>query len=125
MSGDVKNMQLLMSQDLLYIMLKKPKNITDPPKSKYIIESSSIKQVIKGHGTDAFKKSKGFFRSVPSPEKCFSIIGPTTIDGLRSFNIECENENEVDKWINSLEMVIVFLKKSKIIKNNVVIRKAK
>lgn len=61
---------------------------------------------------------------VPKPEKCFSIIGPTTIDGVKSINIECETEQEVDKWINFLETVVIYLRKSKIIKTNVIIKKS-
>lgn len=56
-------MHLAMSNDLLKIWAKKPKMLSDPPKSKYLIELAHIKQIIKGHGTDYFKKSKGFFRS--------------------------------------------------------------
>ena len=55
-------MHLSMTQDLMKISGKKPKSKL-PPKPKYVIETSQIKQIIKGHGTDAFKKSKGLFRS--------------------------------------------------------------
>ena len=56
-------MHLAMSNDLLKIWAKKPKMTSEPPKPKYCIESSNIKQVIKGHGTEAFAKTKGLFRS--------------------------------------------------------------
>lgn len=62
MNGDVKSMHLSMTQDLLKISGKKPKSKL-PPKPKYVIDTASIKQIIKGHGTEAFKKSKGIFRS--------------------------------------------------------------
>lgn len=52
-----------MSSDLLKIWAKKPKLSQEPPKSKYMIESANIKQIIKGHGTEAFAKTKGLFRS--------------------------------------------------------------
>ncbi len=42
-------------------MARQPKNNL-PPKPKYIIEIPQIKQIIKGHGSDAFKNSKGYFR---------------------------------------------------------------
>jgi hypothetical protein len=55
-------MHLSMTQDLLKISCKKPgKNL--PPKPKYVIETSNIKQIIKGHGTKAFEKSAGIFSS--------------------------------------------------------------
>ena len=52
-----------MSTDLLKIWVKKPKLNNEPAKPKYMIESANIKQIIKGHGTNAFKLSKGFFRA--------------------------------------------------------------
>jgi hypothetical protein len=122
MDGYVKSMHLSMTQDLMKISGKKPKSKL-PPKPKYVIDTSQIKQIIKGHGTEAFKKSKGFFRSIPKAEKCFSIIGPTTVEGPKAINIECESEEEVNKWINYLEIVINYFKKTKTIKTAVVIKK--
>ena len=60
--GDVKALHLSMSSDLMKISAKKPKKNL-PPKPKYTLETIHIKQIVKGHGTDAFKKSAGFFRS--------------------------------------------------------------
>lgn len=121
-NGDVKQMQLTFSQDLLKITAKKIKSNL-PPKPKYVIETAQIKQIVKGHGTDAFKKSKGFFRSIPKPELCFSIIGPTTLDGVKAINVECESEADVDKWLSYMEIVINHFKKIKTIKSQVVIKK--
>ena len=53
--GDVKDMQLLFSKDLMKVSAKKNKSNL-PPKPKYIIDTPIIKKVLKGHGTDAFKK---------------------------------------------------------------------
>jgi hypothetical protein len=61
MNGDVKTMQLSMSWDLMKIVARRPKSNL-APKPKYVIDTILIKQIIKGHGTDAFKNSKGFFR---------------------------------------------------------------
>ena len=115
-------MQLMFSQDLLKITAKKIKSNL-PPKPKYVIETSQIKQIVKGHGTDAFKKSKGIFRSIPKPEVCFSIIGPTTLDGVKAINVQCETEADVDKWLNYMEIVVNHFKKTKTIKSQVVIKK--
>ena len=53
--GDVKDMQLLFSKDLMKVSAKKIKsNLL--PKPKYIIDTPTIKKVLKGHGIDAFKK---------------------------------------------------------------------
>ena len=120
--GDIKQMQLSFSQDLLKITARKIKSNL-PPKSKYIIETTQIKQIIKGHGTDAFKKSKGWFRKIPKPEICFSIIGPTTVDGVKAINVQCESEKDVDRWINYMEIVINYFKKTQAIKSTVIIKK--
>ena len=120
--GDVKQMQLTFNQDLLKVSCKKIKSNL-PPKPKYIIDTPTIKKLLKGHGTDAFKKSKGLFRKVPKPELCFSIIGPTTVDGTKSFNVECESEAEVDRWIKYIEIVINYFRKTHTIKGTVVIKK--
>ncbi|MBR4619254.1 MAG: hypothetical protein IKO49_08120, partial [Bacilli bacterium] len=119
--GEIKPMVLVFSNDLMKISCKKSKSDL-PPKPKYIIDTPTIKKVVKGHATDAFAKSKGFFRSIPKPEVCFSIIGPTTVDGVKQFNIECESEKEVDKWIKYLQIVINYFKKTHI-KGSVLIKK--
>jgi hypothetical protein len=120
--GDVKQMQLIFSPDLMKVSAKKVKS-TLPPKQKYIIETHTIKKILKGHGTDAFKKSKGLFRKIPPPEICFSIIGPTTVDGPKSLNVQCEDEKEVNKWLNYLSLVINYFKKTHAIKGAVIIKK--
>ena len=120
--GEIKPMQLIFSQDLMKVSLKKIKSDL-PPKPKYIIDTITIKKILKGHGTDAFKKSTGLFRSIPNPELCFTIIGPTTVDGLKAFNIICETEKEVDKWIEYLQIVINYFKKTHAIKGSVLIKK--
>ena len=107
-----------MSADLNKICCKKPgKNL--PPKPKYVIETNQIKRIIHGYGTKAFQKHSGLFKkrnllikAAPPSEKCFTIIGPTTVDGERIFNIECETPEDVTKWIQNLEIVGSFFKKS-------------
>ena len=120
--GDVKQMQLIFSSDLMKVSAKKVKS-TLPPKPKYIIDTHTIKKILKGHGTDAFKKSKGLFRKIPPPEVCFSIIGPTTVDGVKSLNVQCENEKEVDRWLKYLSVVINYFKKTHTIKGQVIFKK--
>ena len=115
-------MQLIFSQDLMKVSAKKVKS-TLPPKQKYVIETHTIKKILKGHGTDAFKKSKGLFRKIPPPEICFSIIGPTTVDGIKSLNVQCQTEQEVDKWIKYLSIVINYFKKTHTIKGAVIVKK--
>ena len=115
-------MQLIFSADLMKVSAKKVKSNL-PPKPKYIIDTPTIKKILKGHGTDAFKKSKGLFRKIPPPEICFSIIGPTTVDGVKSLNVQCENEKEVDRWIKYLQIVINYFKKTHTIKGTVIVKK--
>lgn len=108
-----------MTQDMNKISCKKPgKNL--PPKPKYVIETNQIKRIIQGYGTKAFEKHTGLFKKPPPPERCFSIIGPTTVDGEKSFNIECETPEEATKWIEYLEIVASFFKKNQQLKTNLV-----
>ena len=116
--GEIKEMQLICSPDLMKVSAKKLKS-KEPPEPKYTIDIPSIKKVLKGYGTDAFQKSKGIFRSIPNPEVCFSIIGPSTVEGAQTLNIECENEKDVDQWIKYLQIVINYLKKTQGIKGSV------
>jgi hypothetical protein len=60
---------------------------------------------------------------VPKAEICFSIIGPMTLDGVKSLNIECQNEDEANRWFECLEIVINYFKKTKTIKTAVNIKK--
>jgi len=121
-NGDIKQMQLIFSPDLMRVSAKKLKSNL-PPKPKYIIDTPTIKKVLKGHGTDAFKKSKGLFRKIPPPEVCFSIIGSASVEGVKSLNVQCDSEKDVDKWISYLKIVIDYFKKTKAIKGAVLIKK--
>ena len=121
-NGDRKQMQLIFTQDLMKVSGKKLKSNL-PPKPKYIIDTLTIKKILKGHGTDAFKKSKGLFKKIPPPELCFSIIGPTTAEGMKALNVVCESEKDVERWIDYLKIVINYFKKTKGIKGNVLIKK--
>ena len=121
--GEVKEKQLLFTQDLLKVQAKLI-NSNFPPKSKYVIETNNIKAIIKGYGTDAFKKSGGLFRSIPKPELCFSIIGPKTEEGItKTLNVVCKNESEVNRWISYMEEVIRYFQKKNLL-GNVEIKKS-
>ena len=121
-NGDVKQMQLIFNNDLKKVMGKKIKSNL-PPKPKYIIDTPTIKKIVKGYGTDAFKKSGGLFHKAPKPNVCFSIIGPTDVEGTKALNVVCDDEKEVDKWISYIEIVINYFRRNKTIKGAVVIKK--
>ena len=113
--GEIKEMQLLFSQDLAKIQAKLIRSNL-PPKQKYVIETNNIKSIIKGHGTNDFKKCGGIFKSIPKAENCFSIIGPLTEDGKpKTLNIICNSEKDVDLWIRYMEIVINYFKERKLI----------
>ena len=113
--GEIKEKQLLFNQDLTIIIAKKTKGNL-PPKRKYTLEINNIKSIIKGHGTNAFKKCKGLFKSIPKPENCFSIVGPLTGNKEpKAINVICNSEKDVDKWIQYMEVVINHFKKKKLI----------
>jgi hypothetical protein len=75
MDGYVKSMHLSMTQDLMKISGKKPKSKL-PPKPKYVIDTSQIKQIIKGHGTEAFKNQKDSSGLSRRRKNAFLLLDP-------------------------------------------------
>ena len=116
--GEIKKKYLFFTPDFLKIIAKKMNNPVNP-KSKYIIDTIYIHSIVKGYGTDAFKKSKRLFRAPPESNKCFSIISFHPSEGQKNLNIICEKEAEVDKWINAMKKVISYLQENNRIKKNV------
>ena len=116
--GEIKKKYLYFTQDFLKVIAKNVKSNL-PPKQKYIIETVYITSVVKGYGTDVFKKSKRFYRGLPELNKCFSIISLNPTEGQKSINVICEKESEVDKWINFIKIIIGYLQDNKRIKKNI------
>ena len=72
----------------------------------HTIETMLIDKAVKGHGTDAFKKTNSLFSKVPKKEHCFSIIG---LDG-KSINVECESENDLNNWMYNVNAIAEYMK---------------
>ena len=123
--GEIKEMQLSFTPDLLKVQAKSLKSNYEL-RTRNMIELYNMKSIIKGHGTNAFKKCGGLFRSMPKAENCFSIIGPRLEDGTtKALNVICNNESEVNKWIKYMEVVINYYKKNKRISNVITIKEKK
>lgn len=116
--GEIKKKYLFFTPDFLKIIAKDVKG-NAPTKSKYIINIKYLKSVIKGYGTDAFKKCKRFFRAIPEPEKCFSLIAFDPSEGENSINVICEKESEANKWVKFIKEIIIYLQENKIIQRNI------
>ena len=121
--GEIKKKYLFFTQDFLKIIAKDVKG-NAPTKSKYIINTKQIKSIIKGYGTDAFKKCKRFFRSSPEPSKCFSIIAFDPSEGDNSLNVICEKDAEANKWFKYIKEIIIYLQDNKIIQRNIDFRES-
>ena len=104
--GKMKEMHLMFTYDLMKVYCKKLK-VNLIPKLKYTLETMLIDKAVKGHATDAFKKTKSLFSKGPKKEHCFSII---SVDG-KSINVECENESEVDILVNNVNAMVEYMKK--------------
>ena len=106
--GKIKEMKLLVSNDLMKIQCKKTK-VNLPPKPKYTIEVPEIRSIVQGYGTDVFTKNTGFFSSPPSRDLCFSIIDThgKSINGLGS-NI---NLKETPEIVGKLNLLIDYIQK--------------
>ena len=116
--GETKKKYLFFTTDFLKVIAKKV-NSNLAPKQKYVIDTDCINSIIKGYGTEAFKKSKRFYRALPDVNKCFSIIGFHPTEGQKSINVICEKESDADKWLNYMKIVISYLQENKKIKKNI------
>ena len=116
--GETKKKYLFFTTDFLKVIAKKV-NSNLAPKQKYVIDTDCINSIIKGYGTEAFKKSKRFYRALPDVNKCFSIIGFHPTEGQKSINVICEKESDADKWLNYMKIVISYLQENKRIKKNI------
>ena len=52
-----------------------------------------------------------FYKKVPKPDRCFTIIGSIINDAQKSMNIECDSSEEANKLINYLEIIFSRIKK--------------
>ena len=117
--GEIKKKYLYFTQDFLKVIAKSTKS-NKPPKKKYIINTINITSIIKGYGTEAFKKSKRFYRSAPELDKCFSIIAfDPNGGGEQSINVICDKKSETNKWIRYIKDIIIFLQENKRILKNI------
>ena len=109
--GKIKEFILSFSPDLLKIYFHKPKVPLIPPKIKYTLETP-LSKVVKGHGTDLFKKVGGVFSKPPDKNLCFSIVMDIQEGEKKekSLNIICNNEKECDKIFGAFEVGIYFAK---------------
>ena len=109
--GKTKEFVLSFSPDLLKIYFHKPKTPLIPPKAKYTVETP-ISNIVKGHGTDLFKKLGGVFSKPPDKALCFSII-QQKLEGEKkekSLNIICGSEKDCEKIFGAFEVGIYFAK---------------
>jgi hypothetical protein len=109
--GKAKEFVLSFSPDLMKIYFHKPKTPLIPPKIKYTLETP-ITKIVKGHGTDLFKKAGGVFSKPPDKALCFSIIQDKLENEKkeRSLNVICSNDKECEKIFGAIELGIYFAK---------------
>ena len=105
--GKIKEFILSFSPDLMKIYFHKPKVPLIPPKAKYTLETP-LSQVVKGYGTDLFKKTGGVFSKPPDKSLCFSVIQEKLDEEMKekSLNIICTNEKECNKIFSAFEIGI-------------------
>ena len=105
--GKTKEFILSFSPDLMKIYFHKPKVPLIPPKAKYTLETP-LSQVVKGYGTDLFKKTGGVFSKPPDKSLCFSVIQEKLDEEMKekSLNIICTNEKECNKIFSAFEIGI-------------------
>ena len=106
----IKDFNLCFAPDLMKVYLKKPKLVLIPPKAKYTLEVPST-VLVRGHGTDAFKKTGGVLKKAPDQKLCFSLIMKNA-DGsdAKSLNVICANEKDCEKISECVEVALYYAK---------------
>ena len=108
--GKLKEFILCFAPDLMKVYLKKPKLFLIPPKVKYTLEVPST-VLVRGHGTDAFKKNSKLFSKPPDPKLCFSIIMKNANGSdAKSLNVVCSNDKECEKIAECVEVALYYAK---------------
>ena len=109
--GKIKEFVLSFSPDLMKIYFHKPKVPLIPPKAKYTLETA-LSNIVKGHGTDLFKKAGGILKKPPDKALCFSVIQDKLEEEKKekSLNVVCANEKECEKIFAAFEIGIYFAK---------------
>ena len=103
--GKPKEFILSFSPDLMKIYFHKPKTPLVPAKAKYTLETP-LSKIVKGHGTDLFKKAGGVFSKPPDKALCFSIIMDKQEGEKKekSLNVICNNDKECEKIFEAFEI---------------------
>ena len=78
-------------------------------KNKYKIQIKNIKLIKKGY--DYKFNFYNFFFWNPKQSECFSLIGFIDHEENVTFIIKCQNEKEVDSWLDSLYYLSEYLYK--------------
>lgn len=80
-----------------------------------------MESCVRGCATAAFSKAKGFFTKSniniiinylnylilePKGNRCFSVLGNKTFEGQKTFNVECENEEDSIKYVDYISILI-------------------
>ena len=47
-----------------------------------------------------------FINQEPKPAKCFSILGFKTLNGQKTFNVECDKEEDCIKYVDYISILI-------------------
>ena len=59
------------------------------------------------------KKNYLFLLIEPKAARCFSILGVKTLQGQKTFNVECEKEEDCIKYVDYVSMIIQNYKSTK------------
>ena len=96
--GETIACQLMFSPDLTKIHIK----IGDQPlDDKLTMKTSEVVELSLGNENEIFEKMKN---GMPNPENCFSMKD----ENGKTFNIFCDDPNDAEKLINSIDLVITF-----------------
>eukprot|EP00743_Colponemidia_sp_Colp-15_P008713 GILK01009489.1.p1 GENE.GILK01009489.1~~GILK01009489.1.p1 ORF type:complete len:1606 (+),score=408.10 GILK01009489.1:66-4820(+) len=105
--SSIKSKHVSLSQDLNCIIWRHAGQAHKPQNSLMVRQ---VREIRKGLGTPALQR-KRMFAAGPKPECCFSIIGPTTVQGQQTLDLECPSAEECDKFVLALEQLVTYIKR--------------
>lgn len=81
-------------------------NESTPDKIIQQMKVSDMERCIRSCVTEAFESNKGIFKRKPKASKCFSILQHKTLEKLKTFDIECSDEEICIKYVDLITILI-------------------
>jgi len=72
----------------------------------YDMSVCNMERCVRSCITEAFEANKGIFKRKPKAARCFSILQHKKIDNQKTFDVECEMEEDCIKYVDLITTLI-------------------